>query len=77
MKIDPVKREKRRCEYHKNHGHDTDECIQLTNNIKELIRGGCIRRYVRRGDRPNEETLEQGREEPTAIIHMISGGNEK
>ncbi|GAV58356.1 hypothetical protein CFOL_v3_01890, partial [Cephalotus follicularis] len=53
------------CQYHRDHGHDTEECSQLKNQIEDLIRKGHLRKYVDR-DTP------QGRRE--GVIHTISGG---
>ncbi|GAV65660.1 hypothetical protein CFOL_v3_09174 [Cephalotus follicularis] len=34
--------------YHRDHGHDTEECKQLKNQIEDLIRKGHFRKYVGR-----------------------------
>ncbi|GAV62523.1 hypothetical protein CFOL_v3_06046, partial [Cephalotus follicularis] len=34
------------CRYHRDHGHDTEECKQLKNQIKDLIRKGHLCKYV-------------------------------
>ena len=38
------------CEYHKNHGHHTKECIGLKDRIEELIQAGQLKRFVRGGN---------------------------
>ncbi|GAV83175.1 hypothetical protein CFOL_v3_26625, partial [Cephalotus follicularis] len=49
------------CRYHRDEGHDTEECRQLKNQIEDLIRKGYMRKYVDR-DAP-QGRREQRREE--------------
>ena len=47
MRSDPTKRDNTRyCEFHRDHGHRTDDCIQLRKEIEYLIRRGYLRRFV-------------------------------
>ncbi|RWW49980.1 hypothetical protein BHE74_00043789 [Ensete ventricosum] len=47
MKTHSERCDKRRyCRFHREHGHDTEECRDLQNQIEDLIRHGHLRRYV-------------------------------
>ncbi|GAV72459.1 LOW QUALITY PROTEIN: hypothetical protein CFOL_v3_15947, partial [Cephalotus follicularis] len=41
------------CRYHRDHGHDTEECRHLKNQIEDLINKGHLWKYVNR-DAPQE-----------------------
>ena len=46
MKSNPARKDNTKyCEFHKDHGHRTDDCIQLKNEIEYLIRRGHLGRY--------------------------------
>jgi hypothetical protein len=34
------------CEYHRDHGHDMEDCISLKIEIERLIRNGKLARFV-------------------------------
>jgi len=45
------------CQYHKNHGHHTEECATLKDRIEELIQAGQLKCFVRdRGIRIKQST---------------------
>ena len=44
MRLDPTKRDMTKyCDFHQEHGHHTDDCIQLKKEIEFLIRRGHLR----------------------------------
>ncbi|GMN32381.1 hypothetical protein TIFTF001_044686 [Ficus carica] len=75
------------CNFHKDVGHDTKDCIQLRDQIELLIRNGHLREFVeriitptgpsrpaqaaRRNLRPSDQADEQEQEH---IVHTIFGG---
>ena len=49
MKGDPNKLNRNKyCRFHRNHGHDTDECFDLKQQIENLIRQGKLRNFLGR-----------------------------
>ena len=47
MRSDPTKRDNTRyCEFHRDYGHRTDDCIQLRKEIEYLIWCGYLRRFI-------------------------------
>ena len=52
MKGDPNKRNKSKyCRFHRDHGHDTDECYDLKQQIENLIKQEKLRHFVGRDHR--------------------------
>ena len=80
MRTDPTKRDNTRyCEFHRDHGHRTDDCIQLRKEIEYLIRRGYLRRYIASEGQdqaqpppPQQPTTQH--QQPLGEIHVISGG---
>ena len=49
MKGDPNKLNRNKyCRFHRNHGHDTNECFDLKQQIENLIRQGKLRNFLGR-----------------------------
>ena len=81
MRSDPTKRDNTKyCEFHRDHGHRTDDCIQLRKEIEYLIRRGYLCRFVASEGQdqaqqppPPRQTTTQ-HQQPLGEIHVISGG---
>ena len=81
MRLDPAKRDNTKyCEFHRDHGHQTDDCIQLRKEIEYLIRRGYLRRFIApegqdqaQQPQPPWQTITQ-HQQPLGEIHVISGG---
>ena len=84
MKSDPATRDNTKyCEFHRDYGHRTDNCIQLKREIEYLIRRGYLRRFISPENQaqnqaptqqpPPRQTMTQ-HQQPLGEIHVISGG---
>ena len=81
MKSDPVRRDDTKyCEFHKDHGHRTDDCIHLKKEIEYLIRRQHLSRYVASEGRervqpqPHRQPTPVQHQSPLGEIHVISRG---
>ncbi|XP_050281386.1 uncharacterized protein LOC126722271 [Quercus robur] len=45
-----VRHKNKYCQFHKNHGHNTEDCRDLKEQIKELIWKGKLQKYVKKGE---------------------------
>ena len=71
-----------RCDYHRDHGHETNQFRSLNFMVEKLIRAGYLRRYIREKVRvakaaPAVERITVDSElppEPRPIINYILGG---
>ncbi|XP_043811009.1 uncharacterized protein LOC122723290 [Manihot esculenta] len=73
------------CQYHRTHGHDTDNCFQLITEIERLIKRGHLKNFMNRPEeqRPHPNPTAQVPERAGAgtvndgssgTINMIVGG---
>ena len=75
LKRSPEKRNRDEyCRYHKDHGHDTEDCFKLKVAIEKLIKKGHLAEFVtnNRQTRPDVRPLEQ--QQPLGNINVVSGG---
>ena len=57
MKSNPATRDNTKyCEFHRDYGHRTDNCIQLKREIEYLIQGGYLRRFISPGNQTQSQT---------------------
>ena len=72
-----------RCEYHRDHGHETNHCQSLRFLVEKLIRAGHLRRYIRKPTRGVAVVLKAERvvvdlehaSGPQPAINFILGGS--
>ncbi|XP_030932698.1 uncharacterized protein LOC115958416 [Quercus lobata] len=77
MKGDPNKCNKNKyCRFHRDHGHDADECYDLKQQIENLIRQGKLRHFVGRDhkDEKLKGKMEESSQPPLGEIRVIIGG---
>ena len=88
MKSDPITRDNTKyCEFHRDYGHHTDNCIQLKREIEYLIRCGYLRRFISPENQPRNQAQNQAppqqppprqtktqHQQPLGKIQVISGG---
>ena len=80
MKSDPTKRDNTKyCEFHRDYGHRTDDCIQLKREIEYLIRRGYLRRFIssenqHRNQAHNQAPPQQPPSRQTTTQHQQSLG---
>ncbi|GFY93431.1 hypothetical protein Acr_08g0018270 [Actinidia rufa] len=76
IKTDPQKRNRNKyCEFHRDHGHNTENCFQLKEQIADLIKRGYLRKYVATRPLPHSPEKRYGDNRPTAgDIQTIHGG---
>ncbi|XP_065634668.1 uncharacterized protein LOC136069748 [Quercus suber] len=78
MKGDPNKRNRNKyCRFHRDHGHDTDECFDLKQQIENLIRQGKLRNFLGRDhkDEKLKVKVEETSRPPLGEIRIILGGS--
>ena len=78
MKGDPNKRNQNKYyRFHRDHGHDTDECFDLKQQIENLIRQGKLRNFLGRSykDEKLKTKVEELSRPPFGEIKMIIGGS--
>ena len=76
MKGDPNKCNRNKyCHFHRDHGHDTDECFDLKQQIENLIRQGKLRNFLGRDykDEKLKAKVEESSRPPLGEIRMIVG----
>ena len=77
IKGDPNKCNRNKyCHFHRDHGHNTDECFDLKQQIKNLIKQGKLRNFLGRDrkDKKLKGKLEESLGPPFGEIRVIIGG---
>ncbi|XP_060183344.1 uncharacterized protein LOC132613344 [Lycium barbarum] len=68
------------CEYHHTHGHRTEDCRQLREEVSHLFNLGHLREFLSERAKTHFKNLDSNKqdrpEEPQQVIHMIMGGND-
>ena len=79
MKAPSRSRDEKYCRFHRDHGHDSEQCIQLKDEIEVLIRRGYLKKYKRepptqlppdRLPQPTEKVVNN--QQTAGVINMIT-----
>ena len=76
MKGDPNKPNRNKyCRFHRDHGHDTDECFDLKQQVENLIRQGKLKSFLGRDhkDEKLKGKAEESSQPPLGEIRVIIG----
>ncbi|XP_060216331.1 uncharacterized protein LOC132643823 [Lycium barbarum] len=81
IQSDPEKRDKSLiCKYHHTHGHRTENCRQLREEVACLFNLGHLREFLSERAKTHFKNLDSNKqdrpEEPQQVIHMIMGGTD-
>ena len=77
MKEDPNKHNRNKyCRFHRDHGHDKNECFDLKQQIENLIKQGKLRNFLGRDhkDKKLKGKVEESSRSPLGEIRVIIGG---
>ncbi|XP_059659077.1 uncharacterized protein LOC132305453 [Cornus florida] len=81
LKADPIKRSlSKYCRFHRDHGHNTEDCFDLKNQIENLVRKGHLRKFTTENGKGGSNPAREGRDDrppqhqPMGEIKVISGG---
>ena len=81
LKTNPAKRDRnRKCVYHKEHGHTTEQCRSLHYLVEKIIKVGHLKQYVRSEGQSGKTSQGPSTTTPTTfvpprvVINYIHGG---
>ncbi|XP_059650535.1 uncharacterized protein LOC132296341 [Cornus florida] len=81
LKTDPTKRSRDKyCRFHRDHGHNTEDCFDLKNQIENLVRKGHLRKFTTINGKGGSNPAWEGgddrppQHQPIGEIKVISGG---
>ena len=83
IQTSPAQRNKSlQCDYHRDHGHERNQCRSVNFIVEKLIKAGHLKRYLKEVDQGVESRQPVGRigassttlSEPKPVINYILGG---
>ncbi|KAL2464947.1 Uncharacterized protein Adt_40798 [Abeliophyllum distichum] len=77
LRFDPsIRDHSHRCEFHKDHGHTTDQFRTLRSEVERLVSKGLLKNFVKKNDDRHEQMVEGGGKKRRAgVINVIVGGS--
>ena len=68
----PLERDNnKRCDYHKDHGHNTETCRSLHYMVEDLLKAGHLKQYVRTEPKGEGSSHDRGPRAPTAPVRAV------
>ncbi|RWW63003.1 hypothetical protein BHE74_00029844 [Ensete ventricosum] len=64
------------CCFHRDYGHDTEECYDLKNQIEDLIHHGHLDRYIRKSREPSLRSKGPMERQVYVIIGGLAAGDD-
>ncbi|KAL8133706.1 hypothetical protein AgCh_008952 [Apium graveolens] len=61
----------RQCDYHKTHGHKTENCLSLKYFIEDQVKKGNLNQYISREKNQREERQRKGKN----VVNVVLGGS--
>ncbi|RVW59243.1 hypothetical protein CK203_101424 [Vitis vinifera] len=61
----------KRCDYHKDHGHNTETCRSLHYMVEDLLKAGHLKQYVRTAPKGEGSSHDRGPRAPTAPVKAV------
>ena len=61
----------KRCDYHKDHGHNTETCRSLHYMVEDLLKAGHLKQYIRTAPKGEGSFHDRGPCAPTAPVRAV------
>ncbi|RVW52932.1 hypothetical protein CK203_072721 [Vitis vinifera] len=70
-RLSPKRDNNKRCDYHKDHGHNTETCRSLHYMVEDLLKAGHLKQYVRIEPKGEGSSHDRGPRAPAAPVRAV------